>query len=253
MILAVMAVVQPATSEVIVHTTVGDDGVELSTIDSTGDTTRIGVARLRRMLSPMAPVPMEDLERLSPEQIERLAKVAIIARRDSDTMGEGLATTFLLPIFIVGLMLLAIVLVVWLVTRHRRQLAHEQHELRLAMVQQGTYDPALFALPQARQLPKNTVKTPKTTSMIIWGLILGLAGVGLLMSEIAEGMARYGFFQGIADGFGDSGFELLLIAIGAALILAAEYVKREIRGRAQSSPTEPMDRYDGEQNSSDVR
>ena len=244
---------QPEAGRIRVHTTFDDDTISIVRTDSTDTTrTRLNVSALRSMLGPSAPVPPEDLERLTPEQIERLAKVAIISRgRRPDLPGSEIAAEVIVPIVITAIIFLPIPLIIWLVMRHRREIARDQHELRLAMVQQGTYDPALFA-PQSRAMPKTKDRTPRTTAMVIWGLVLSLAGAALLVAEVAQGMAIHGFLNGIGRGLGNSGFELLLLTVGVALILAAEYVKRENRGRG-NNPGDEEDTSLGEHNSPDVR
>ena len=252
-VLTLALVGQPEAGRIRVQTTFDNDTISITRADSADTTTtRLNVAALRSMLGPSAPVPPEDLERLTPEQIERLAKIAIISRgRHPDSVATEVAADTVLPIFITAIVFLPIPVIVWLVMRHRREIARDQHELRLAMVQQGTYDPALFA-PPSRQMPRSKDKTPRTTAMVIWGLILSLAGAALLVAEVAHSMAIHGFLNGLGRGLGDSGFELLLLTVGVALILAAEYVKRENRGRA-SSPGDEEDTYDGGHNSPDVR
>jgi len=210
-----------------VKTVHGSGRTEIVTIDSA----RLAAVENLRHVGDLSKIPPDAWERMSPEQIEKLAKVAMVMGARKPLVmkhierDEGPGEAPIIPIFGIVFSFSSIVLIVFFIGRHRRATAHEEYELRRAMVEKGVFDPAMVA--------PRTQKAPRTARMMIWGLVLSLGGLGLTIAGVLE------------DGIEESGFELAVMLTGVALIIAAQYLTRQAKDEALAGATsdvsEPVD------------
>jgi hypothetical protein len=164
-------------------------------------------------------IPAEAWDKLDSQAVRKLVLEVISAQTSSPmppmpSMSHPMESDkLIIPIIAILCAFGAPVLIVFFVLMARRRSSQQRHQEHMALINQGVIvDPTTL-------LEKPKVRPPGTQRMTVWGIVFAFAGVGLTIMVAME------------DGFSESGFGVVVAMIGAAMVVGAQYVKRESEKR----------------------
>ena len=160
------------------------------------------------------------------EALLRARLAGNVPRVSTSGIGDFVSAATVFGWVFLGIILFFIwaIVVTILIYRRRRALESEMYNLRMAAIQNGM-DPRMVS-------PTQVTGPPRTTAMVIYGLLLALGGLGLTIAEVA------------GSGLRNAGLELAIMLVGIGLVVGAEYARRTAdsrRGRGHSGPGAPDD------------
>ena len=195
------------------------DGETLTIIDATGDT-----------LCLQGSAPQDVLERLSHGQIGRIIGGNVpLPPGSPPSLSHTVHEEESIVIPIVGILatFTTPVVIVFLILAYKKRAKQQVHEERMAMIEKGIFDPALLVPPDTK-----AKKAPRAHRLMIWGIVLSMAGVGL---DIMIAMD---------DGIQDVGVGIFVAFIGLGLMAASRYVRRNPPDGDSAVASSDATRYD---------
>ena len=210
LVVALLCAISPVLARVPISVEASGDSSSIRT-----DTSAAG-AVASPSSHPLAQIPPEAWAKMSPFQIQELAERALDRQypsRPKSLLTRLASVEIIVPVVSVVSVFSFITLVVFFVLKHKRTQAHELHEQRMAMIEKGICDPSFFAPPP---------KVPKVQRMMTWGYILALGGLGIIVITIGGPLIG-----------------LFVVFLGVGLILAARYLEKAKRERAEAASAPP--------------